>query len=109
MSSVVVRKIVLRPPAMRMKNDDGMRSVAPLNPAIAASVNSSAWENGNFRLIIWTVMIPQYSHTAKPHSRQGIDIHRLRVAIRLPSASQKAPSSGSQVARFLAISLRSRV
>ena len=86
-----------------------MRSVAPLSPAIAARVNSSAWENGNFRLIIWTVMIPQYSHTAKPHSRQGIEIHRLRVAMRLPSASQNASSSGSQLVRFLAISLRSPV
>ena len=86
-----------------------MRSVAPLNPAIAASVNSSAWENGNFRLIIWTVMIPQYSHTANPHSRQGIESHRLRVAIRLPAACQNASSSGFQLVRFLAISLGSRV
>ena len=56
MSSAVVRKIVLRPPAMRMKKADGMRSVAPLRPAMA---KSSAWAKGNFRLIIWTVMIPQ--------------------------------------------------
>ena len=59
MSSAVVRKIVLRPPAMRMKKEEGMRRVAPLSPAMAARVKSSAWLKGNFRLIIWTVMIPQ--------------------------------------------------
>ena len=79
---------------MRMKNDEGMRKVAPVSPAIAASVNSSAWLNGKPRLIICTVMMPQYSHTANPHSKQGIEIHRLRVAIALPWASQNCGSSG---------------
>ena len=51
-NSAVVRKIVLRPPAIRMKKEEGMRRVAPLNPAIAARVKSSVCEKGNFRLII---------------------------------------------------------
>ena len=45
--------------------------------------------------MIFTTM-PQYSHTENPHNRFGIDTHRLRFAIRLPSASQKASSSVSQ-------------
>ena len=50
MSSAVVRKIVLRPPAMRMKKEDGMRSVAPLRPAMAARVKSSAWGEGELQV-----------------------------------------------------------
>ena len=42
-SIAVVRKIVLRPPARRIRNEAGMRIVAPAMPAIAVSVNSSAW------------------------------------------------------------------
>jgi hypothetical protein len=34
-SRAVVRKMVLRPPAMRMKKEDGMRRVAPDRPAMA--------------------------------------------------------------------------
>ncbi len=41
MSSAVVKKMVFRPPAMRMRNELGMRSVAPVRPAIAESVKSS--------------------------------------------------------------------
>ena len=40
-SIAVVRKMVLRPPARRIRNDAGMRIVAPAMPAIAVSVNSS--------------------------------------------------------------------
>ena len=40
-SRAVVKKMVLRPPAIRMKNVLGMRRVAPDRPAIAASENSS--------------------------------------------------------------------
>ena len=74
----VVRKIVLRPPARRMKNDAGMRIVAPAMPAIAVSVNSSAWVKGNPRLSICTVMMPHMPQTANPHSSAGIEIQRLR-------------------------------
>ena len=45
-SIAVVRKIVLRPPATRIRNDAGMRIVAPAIPAIAVSVKSSACVNG---------------------------------------------------------------
>ena len=55
----MVKKIVLRPPAMRIKKVLGMRRVAPLSPAIAIKVNSSDWSNGNPRLSICTVMMPQ--------------------------------------------------
>ncbi len=58
-SNAVVKKIVLRPPAMRMKKLLGMRNVAPVSPAIDDSVNSSALVNGKPRLSIWTVMTLQ--------------------------------------------------
>ena len=74
----VVRKMVLRPPASRIRNEAGMRIVAPEMPAMAVSVNSSAWLNGKPRFIICTVMTPHMPQTAKPHSRAGIEIHRLR-------------------------------
>ena len=45
-SSAVVKKMVFLPPAMRIKNVAGMRSVAPERPAIAVSVNSSEFSNG---------------------------------------------------------------
>jgi hypothetical protein len=48
----VVRKIVLRPPARRMRKDAGMRIVAPEMPAIAVRVKSSAWVKGKPRLSI---------------------------------------------------------
>ena len=45
-SRAVVRKMVLRPPAMRIMNDAGIRSVAPVRPAMAVRVNSSAGSKG---------------------------------------------------------------
>ena len=42
----VVKKMVLRPPAKRIRKDAGMRMVAPAKPEMAVSVNSSAWLNG---------------------------------------------------------------
>src|SRR3990172_11645595 len=77
-NSAEVRKMVLRPPHRRMKNEAGMRSVAPISPEIALRVNMSSVVNGNPKFNIWTVMIPHISHMAKPHSRLGIDIQRLR-------------------------------
>src|SRR5574343_1357201 len=98
-SIAVVRKMVLRPPARRMKKDDGMRMVAPDRPEIAVSVNSSSLVKGKPRLSIWTEMIPHISQMAKPQSSAGIEIHRLRLAMRLPVDSQKASSSGRQSVR----------
>ncbi len=77
-SIAVVRKMVLRPPARRIRKDAGIRMVAPEMPAIAVSVNNSAWVNGKPRLSIWTVMIPHMPQTAKPHSNAGTEIQRLR-------------------------------
>src|SRR3989338_6434014 len=94
-SSAVVRKIVLRPPLRRMKNDAGIRKVAPISPEMAVRVNNSAGLKGKPRLIICTVMMPHINQIAKPSSRLGIDIHRLRLAIFLPFDSQKALSSTS--------------
>ena len=59
MSRAVVKKIVLRPPAMRMKKVLGIRSVAPVRPAMAVSVNNWDCVNGKPRLSIWTVIMPQ--------------------------------------------------
>jgi len=88
-SSAVVRKMVLRPPAMRIMNDAGMRRVAPVRPAMAVRVNSSAGAKGKPRLSICTVTMPHISQMAKPISRLGMEIHRLRLATRLPVVSQK--------------------
>jgi hypothetical protein len=77
-SSADVRKMVLRPPDRRMKNEAGIRIVAPIRPAMAVSVNMSAGLKGKPRFSICTVMIPHMPHTAKPTSRLGIEIHRLR-------------------------------
>ncbi len=77
-SIAVVRKMVLRPPARRIRNEAGMRIVAPEMPAMAVSVNNSAWVNGKPRLSICTVMMPHMPQTAKPHSSAGTEIHRLR-------------------------------
>src|SRR3970282_1013627 len=97
-SSADVRKIVLRPPHKRMKNDAGMRKVAPISPEIAVSVNISAGVKGKPRFSICTVMMPHISHMAKPHSRLGIEIHTLRLAMPLAFDSQKASSSTSHCA-----------
>ena len=99
-----MKKMVLRPPASRMKNVLGIRSVAPDKPATAVRENSSDLVYGNPRFSICTVMIPQYSHTAKPHSRLGIEIHRLRVAIALPVAAHSCGSSGFHFRMSLAMS-----
>ena len=77
-SMAVVKKMVLRPPAMRIRKEAGMRMVAPEMPAMAVKVNSSAWVNGKPRLSICTVMMPHIPQIAKPHNRAGIDIQRLR-------------------------------
>ena len=77
-SIAVVRKMVLRPPASRIRKDAGMRMVAPARPAIAVRVKSSACVNGKPRLSICTVIIPHMPQTAKPHSSAGTEIQRLR-------------------------------
>src|SRR3989338_3554029 len=53
---------------------------------------------GKPRFSICTVMMPHISHMAKPHSRLGIEIHRLRLATPLAFDSQKASSSTSHCA-----------
>ena len=83
-TSAVVKKMVFRPPAMRIKKVLGIRRVAPERPAMAASENNSDFAYGNPRFSICTVIMPQYSQTAKPHNRLGMEIHRLRVAMDLP-------------------------
>ncbi len=102
-SSAVVRKMVLRPPAMRIMNDAGMRRVAPVRPAMAVRVNSSAGANGKPRLSICTVTMPHISQMAKPISRLGMEIHRLRLATRLPVVSQNIWSSTSHFSILLMV------
>ena len=77
-SIAVVRKITLRPPARRIRKDAGMRIVAPEMPAIAVSVNSSAWVKGKPRLSICTVMMPHIPQIANPQSRAGTESHKFR-------------------------------
>jgi len=103
-SSAVVRKMVLRPPAIRMKNEAGILSVAPARPAMAVRVNSSSGLNGKPRFSICTVMMPHISQTAKPIRRLGMEIHRLRLAIFLPVDSQNFWSSTSHSLMLIDIS-----
>ena len=98
-NNAVVKKMVLRPPQSLIKKLLGIRSVAPVSPAIAISVNNSDFAKGKPKLSIWTVIIPQYSHTAKPHNRLGIEIHKFLFAIFLPSESQNWGSSTSHFCR----------
>ena len=58
-NSAVVKNMVLRPPAIRIKKLLGIRRVAPVKPAIAARVNNSAFSKGKPKLSICTVMMPQ--------------------------------------------------
>ena len=74
----VVKKMVLRPPDKRIKNEAGMRMVAPARPEMAVRLNSSAWLNGKPRLSICTVMMPHMPQMAKPHKSAGTEIQRLR-------------------------------
>ncbi len=94
-SNAVVRTMVLRPPAIRIMNDAGMRSVAPARPDMAVRVNSCAGSKGKPRLSICTVMIPHINQTAKPNNKLGMDIQRLRVAILLPVDCQNSATSTS--------------
>ncbi len=68
------------PAGQRMKNEDGMRIVAPASPDIAVSVNSSSLLNGNPRLSICTAMMPHIIHTAKPHIVSKSEIASLRLS-----------------------------
>ena len=77
-SMAVVRKMVLRPPASRIRNEAGMRMVAPARPEMAVKVKSSACVKGKPKFSICTVMIPHMPQTAKPHSNAGTEIQRLR-------------------------------
>ena len=77
-SMAVVRKMVFLPPAIRIRNDAGMRMVAPEIPAMAVNVKSSSLLKGKPRLSICTVMIPHMPQTANPHSKAGMEIQRLR-------------------------------
>ena len=58
-NNAVVKKIVFLPPAKRMKKLLGILKLAPVSPAIADSVNNSAFANGKPRLSICTVMTLQ--------------------------------------------------
>ncbi|MCY1437104.1 hypothetical protein D9M71_532530 [compost metagenome] len=43
-----------------------------------------------------TVTVLQTIHTEKARSSAGMDIHRLRLAMRLPEVAQNSASSGRQ-------------
>ena len=67
---------------------------------MAVSVYSWSARNGKPSVCICTVMIDQIIHTANPQNRAGIESQRLRLATRLPVASQKVASSGAHAARL---------
>ena len=64
--------------------------------AMEAMVGNYDPPKGNPKFIICTVRMPQYNQTAKPHSKAGMDIQRLRVAMDLPFSAHCASSSGFQ-------------
>src|SRR5690606_15657376 len=73
-----------------------MRRVAPDSPGSAASQNSWSVVKVKPMLFRRTVTALHTIHTAKASSSAGMEIHRLRVAMRLPVSAQKAASSGRQ-------------
>ena len=76
-----------------------MRNVAPDSPGSAASQNS--WLGVKSKPISGSLATTtdHTIQTEKANSRQAIEIHRLRVAIRRPVFSQNSGSSGFQSAR----------
>jgi hypothetical protein len=78
-SSAVVRKMVLRPPARRIMNEAGMRRVAPDKTCNGGQgEHARPCLNGKPRFSICTVMIPHINQMANPISRLGMEIHRFR-------------------------------
>ncbi len=78
-----------------------MRKVAPDRPGNAVSQNN--WSVVNAKPIFGrlTVTAENSIQIAKASSSAGIEIARLRLAMRLPVCSQKAGSSGCQSVRTL--------
>ncbi len=73
-----------------------MRSVAPEIDGSAASRNSWSLLKLKPAAFRRTVTVLQIIHTAKASSSAGIEIHRLRAAMRLPVRAQNSGSSGRQ-------------
>src|SRR5687768_8720361 len=77
-----------------------MRKVAPDSAGSAASQNSWSVLKAKPTLGRLTVTAENIIHTAKASSSAGTEIARLRLAMDLPVASQKAGSSGRQSCRI---------
>src|SRR5512141_1711315 len=80
-----------------------MRSVAPHSAGSAASQKSWLVLNLNPMLGRFTTTTLHTIQTAKESSSAGIEIHRLMLAIALPSLTQNALSSGVQMSRTVPI------
>src|SRR5690606_35144699 len=73
-----------------------MRKVAPDSPGSAASQNSWSVLKAKPMAFRRTITVLHTIHTAKARNSAGIEIHRLRVAMALPTEPQKCGSSGRQ-------------
>src|ERR1039458_9416106 len=76
-----------------------MRKVAPDRAGSAVSQNNCSVVNFKPTSLSLATTLDQTIHTDKARSRLGIEIQRLRPAIALPDAAQKAGSSGRQSVR----------
>jgi len=76
-----------------------MRKVAPDRPGRAASQKSWSVVNVKPAAGSLATTTDHTIHTAKDSSSDGIDIHKLRLAIARPLAFQKSASSGRQSVR----------
>ena len=95
-SVTVLNTVKFLPPKIGTTKEYARRSAEPDSPGSAASQNNSPVLNLNpiFGNSITTTL--HTIHTAKERNKGGMENSRLRKAMRLPVACQKASSSGRQ-------------
>lgn len=92
----VLMAVQRRPPNSGITNEYGTRKIAPDTDGSAVRRNSWSVVKLKPTLFRLTATALNSIQTQKASSRQGMEIHRLRVAMRWPRCCQKALSSGRQ-------------
>lgn len=80
----VLSTVQFLPPKIGTTNEYIMRSVAPVRPGTAASVNNCCLLKLNPILFRLTAPADHIIHGENASNRQGMEIHRLRAAIFFP-------------------------
>ena len=92
----VLMAVQRRPPNSGITKEYGTRKMAPETDGSAVRRNSWSVVKLKPTLFRLTATALNSIQTQKASSRQGMEIHRLRVAMRWPRCCQKALSSGRQ-------------